>query len=119
MGSTSPILSASNTGRTVSRDDFPNLKSLTYDLVAAVVVFGDPSFTASQSFDRGTSTEDGVFARSEDGDSLALLNTYASVLRSYCDENDTFCASGDSLDVHYAEVANHAQEAANFVASLA
>ncbi|KAK4495452.1 hypothetical protein PRZ48_013783 [Zasmidium cellare] len=87
--------------------------------IAATVVFGDPSFTASQSFDRGTSTKDGIFARRENGASLALLNTYAGVLRSYCDEHDTFCASGDSLDVHYAEVSTHAQEAANFVASLA
>lgn len=50
---------------------------------------------------------------------MAMLNTYAGVLRSYCDENDTFCASGDSLDVHYAEVGKYAQDAANFVASLA
>ncbi|KAF1985011.1 carbohydrate esterase family 5 protein [Aulographum hederae CBS 113979] len=87
--------------------------------IAGVVVFGDPSFTAGQSFDVGSSTDDGIFARSEGGDSLALLNTYAGVLRSYCDDGDPFCASGTDEDVHSNEVPNHAQQAANFIISLA
>ena len=87
--------------------------------VTAVTVFGDPSFTANQTFDRGTSTDDGVFARRDDGASLALLKTYSGVLRSYCDGNDTFCASGDSLDTHYAEVGKYAQAATDFVVGLA
>lgn len=91
---------------------------LTLPLVTAVTVFGDPSFTADQTFDRGTSTDDGVFARRDDGASLALLKTYSGVLRSYCDENDTFCASGDSLDTHYAEVGKYAQAATDFVVGL-
>ncbi|EME80762.1 carbohydrate esterase family 5 protein [Pseudocercospora fijiensis CIRAD86] len=85
--------------------------------IKGVAVFGDPTFTAKQSFDAGTSTKDGIFARR--GSSLTLLNTYASVLQSYCDANDFFCASGGSLDVHYAEVDNHAQAATDFIASKA
>lgn len=88
--------------------------------IVGVAVFGDPTFTHGQSFDAGSDTsDDGVFARSEGGDSLALLNTYASVLRSYCDDNDLFCASGDSLSVHSNEVPNHAQEASDFIVSIA
>lgn len=85
--------------------------------ITAVTVFGDPTFTAGQSFDVGTSTSDGIFARSEDGDSLALLNTYASKIQSYCDEGDPFCASGTDSDVHSGEVAKYAQAAANFIVS--
>lgn len=83
--------------------------------ITAVTVFGDPTFTANQSFNRGTSTKDGVFRRAENGASLALLKTYASVLRSYCDADDEVCASGDSLSVHSAEVGSHAKEATAFV----
>ena len=88
-------------------------------IVSGVAVFGDPSFTADQSFDAGSSTKDGIFAREEGGDSLALLNTYASVIRSYCDEHDPFCASGDDESVHSNEVPNHAQAATDFIVSLA
>lgn len=87
--------------------------------VTGTVVFGDPSFTDDQSFDRGNATKSGVFAREKGGASLALLNTYASTIRSYCDQHDTFCASGDDIDVHYAEVSDHLQEAADFIISLA
>ena len=48
-------------------------------------MFGDPTFTVGQSFDSGTATKSGIFARSVGGSSLALLNTYASILQSYCD----------------------------------
>lgn len=88
--------------------------------IKGVAVFGDPTFTAGQSFDAGSDTsDDGIFARSEGGDSLALLNTYASILKSYCDDEDFFCASGDSLDVHSNEVPAHAAEASDFIVSIA
>jgi hypothetical protein len=87
--------------------------------VAGVVVFGDPSFSEGQSFNVGTSTQDGIFTRSDNGDSLALLNTYAAILRSYCDEGDPFCARGTDGDVHSNEVLKYAQQAADFIISLA
>ncbi|KAF2816688.1 cutinase [Mytilinidion resinicola] len=87
--------------------------------IAGVVVFGDPTYSTGQSYDVGTSTKNGIFTRSGDVYSLALLNTYAAVLRSYCDDGDPFCASGLDDDVHSNEVPNHAQEAADFIASLA
>ncbi|KAI3316835.1 carbohydrate esterase family 5 protein [Xylariaceae sp. AK1471] len=85
--------------------------------IKSVVVFGDPSFTINQSFDAGNATKNGIFSRG--GDSLAMLNTYAGVLRSYCMVHDTICATGDSLDVHSAEVPTFAVAAAQFIASLA
>jgi hypothetical protein len=33
-------------------------------------------------------------------DSLARLNRYASVLRSYCDKGDPICAGGDDVEKH-------------------
>ncbi|KAJ8123664.1 hypothetical protein ONZ43_g438 [Nemania bipapillata] len=85
--------------------------------IRAVVVFGDPTFTVGQSFNVGNATKSGIFSRG--GDSLAKLNTYASVIQSYCMVHDTVCATGDSLDVHSAEVPTFAAAAAQFIASKA
>lgn len=48
-----------------------------------------------------------------------LLKTYGSVLRSYCSKGDFFCAAGGNLDIHYAEVPDWMDEAADFVVGLA
>ncbi|KAI1355103.1 carbohydrate esterase family 5 protein [Xylaria sp. FL0043] len=85
--------------------------------IRAVVTFGDPTFTIGQSFDVGNATKDGIFSRG--GDSLELLNTYASVLQMYCMVHDPVCATGDDLDVHYAEVSTFASAAASYIASKA
>jgi len=112
---------------------------LTFYLVSAVTVFGDPTFTHGQSFDQGTdTTSDGVsdftlvgrkerlctnvvyqiFARDEDGASLALLNTYAAKLKSYCDTGDVYCASGDDSSAHSQEVPTWGSAAVQFITSL-
>ncbi|KAI0427610.1 putative acetylxylan esterase 2 precursor [Xylaria sp. FL1042] len=85
--------------------------------IRAVVTFGDPTFTVGQSFDVGNATKDGIFSRG--GDSLELLNTYASVLQMYCMVHDPVCATGDDLDVHYAEVDTFASAATNYIVSKA
>lgn len=56
-----------------------------------------------------------VFAREEGGDSLALLNTYASIIQSYCNTGDPFCASGDDEDVHSNEVPDGQDAATAFI----
>jgi hypothetical protein len=56
-----------------------------------------------------------IFSRRDDGDSLALLNTYAAKVQSYCDLGDPFCAGGTDGDVHSGTVAKYAQAAANFI----
>lgn len=87
--------------------------------ITAVTVFGDPSFTHGQSFDVGTDTSsDGIFAREEGGSSLALLNTYAGKLRSYCDTGDVYCASGDDSNAHSQEVPTWGTTAVDFIVSL-
>ncbi|TVY62783.1 Acetylxylan esterase [Lachnellula suecica] len=88
-------------------------------VVSAITVFGDPSFTDGQSFDAGTdTTSNGIFARSKGGASLALLNTYAAKLKSYCDTGDRYCASGDDADAHSQEVPTWGTAAVDFIASL-
>ncbi|KAI0466715.1 carbohydrate esterase family 5 protein [Xylaria cf. heliscus] len=84
--------------------------------IRSVVVFGDPTYTTGQSFDVGNATKSGIFSRG--GDSLAMLNTYSSVLQSYCMVHDTICATGDSLTVHSAEVPTFASQAAEFIVSI-
>ncbi|TGJ84687.1 hypothetical protein E0Z10_g4056 [Xylaria hypoxylon] len=85
--------------------------------IRAVVSFGDPTFTAGQSFDVGNATKNGIFSRG--GDSLTKLQTYSSVLRMFCMVHDTVCATGDSLTVHSAEVPTFAAAAAAFIVSVA
>lgn len=46
---------------------------------------------------------------------MAKLNSYASVLASYCDKGDPFCADGFNESVHSNEVPNHAQAATDFI----
>ncbi|KXS95325.1 hypothetical protein AC578_5267 [Pseudocercospora eumusae] len=83
--------------------------------IKAAVVFGDPRFKAHQAYSAGTSTRDGIFARQG---SSAALNAYAGILRSYCDEDDPFCASGHNLNVHHATVQKYMQAATDFVVGL-
>jgi len=87
--------------------------------ISAIAVFGDPSFTHGQSFDAGTDTSsDGIFAREEGGSSLALLNTYASKLKSYCDTGDVYCASGTDTSAHSQEIPTWGSSATQFIVSL-
>ncbi|KAI1330029.1 putative acetylxylan esterase 2 precursor [Xylariaceae sp. FL0255] len=98
--------------------DKPTPLSAAYtQYLTAVAVFGDPTFTVGESFDVGNATKSGIFARG--GSSLAMLETYAPKIQSYCMVHDPVCAFGDDLDVHYAEVSTFAQSAANFVISKA
>ncbi|KAI0206695.1 carbohydrate esterase family 5 protein [Astrocystis sublimbata] len=89
-------------------DYLPNIRS--------VVSFGDPTFTAGQSFDVGNATRDGIFSRG--GDSLETLSSFSDILRMYCMVHDTVCATGISLDAHSAEVPTFAMEAAEFIVSI-
>ncbi|KAH8900751.1 acetyl xylan esterase [Thozetella sp. PMI_491] len=86
--------------------------------ISAITVFGDPTFTHGQSFDAGTdTTTDGIFAREAGGASLALLNTYASKVKSYCDNGDIYCASGDDTSAHSEEVPTWGSAAVQFIVS--
>lgn len=79
-------------------------------------MFGDPRFNAGQPTSAGNSTSSGIFARDS---SLALLNTYSNILRSYCDEGDPFCSSDLDLEVHFEIVEKYAAAATAWVVGLA
>ncbi|EFQ26949.1 cutinase [Colletotrichum graminicola M1.001] len=64
--------------------------------IAAIVLFGDPTFVANQPFDKGTSKKDGIFPRQDFSQCQSLTNRIAS----FCDDTDLFCASGQNLTVH-------------------
>jgi hypothetical protein len=81
--------------------------------VAAVATFGDPRHVTGQSFDLGTSTHNGQFPRSST--QLNVLKGYASRIQAYCDSNDEFCDSGNSLQVHLTYLNRYQTQAENFV----
>ena len=82
--------------------------------VVAVATFGDPRHVTNQPFNLGTSTRNGRFPRS--ATQLNVLNsTYAGKIAAWCDANDTFCASGISLNVHLTYLNRYQNAAASFV----
>ncbi|KAB8213313.1 cutinase [Aspergillus novoparasiticus] len=83
--------------------------------ISAIVLYGDPSFRTGEPYDKGTSTSSGIFSQSRPPGSCRL---YASLIRSYCDAKDAFCASGQSDIVHTGYFIKYNSEAANFVGSL-
>jgi hypothetical protein len=81
--------------------------------VVAVATFGDPRHVTGQSFDLGTSTRNGQFPRSST--QLNVLKNYASRISAWCDANDQFCDSGNSLNVHLTYLNRYQTAAQNFV----
>jgi acetylxylan esterase len=73
---------------------------------------GDPRFVPGQSYDVGTSTTKGLYARDPVTQSC---DKYASIIQSYCDKNDARCASGDSLLVHLSYTVKYNDAALAFV----
>ena len=63
--------------------------------VSAVVLFGDPTFRAGESFNVTDGTRNGIFARG-----AGKLNIFAARTRSFCNRNDQFCQGGTSLAAH-------------------
>lgn len=63
--------------------------------VAAVVLFGDPTFTAGEPFNVTDGTRSGVFARGR-----GRLDAFADRTRSFCNRNDRFCQGGTSTAAH-------------------
>ena len=53
---------------------------------------------ANEPYNVGTASDLQKSGRS--ADSLARLNKYSSVLRSYCDKGDPICAAGNDVEVH-------------------
>ena len=63
--------------------------------VAAVLLLGDPTFTAGESFNVTDGTGSGVQARG-----TGRLATFASRTQSYCNRTDRYCDGGNSSLAH-------------------
>jgi hypothetical protein len=91
----------------------PPISSAIADRVSAVVTFGEPRHVVGQPYNRGTSFRNGLFPRTSS--QLQVLSGYAGRIRSWCDFNDLFCASGLSTVVHLTYLSRYQNTAASFV----
>lgn len=74
---------------------------------------GDPTHVPGQPQDVGTSTKAGLFPRVN----TAACGSSVAVMKSFCNDNDEFCDSGTSLQVHLSYVQAFGTEAAQFITS--
>lgn len=84
------------------------------DIVAAIVLMGDPSFVAGLSWDNGTAENVSYFPRLD----TASCDPIADKMISYCDSNDYYCDGGTSIVVHANYVTKYHSEAVDFVVGL-
>ena len=73
---------------------------------------GDPRHVPGLPFDRGTSTNPGLFPRGPDQQFSATLQPR---LLSFCDATDKYCDSGDNREVHRTYLDKYQDVAASFV----
>jgi hypothetical protein len=81
------------------------------DRVDAVVLFGDPTFTAGEKFNVTDGTRSGIFTRG-----AGRLDAFAARTQSFCNRNDRFCQGGTSVAAHL-DYAKFLDQAAAFVAA--
>ncbi|KUI62785.1 Acetylxylan esterase 2 [Cytospora mali] len=84
------------------------------DIVAAIVLMGDPSFVAGLPWDNGTADNVSYFPRLN----TSACDPVAGRMISYCDANDYYCDSGTSIVVHANYVTKYHSEATDFVVEL-
>ncbi|KAF7929157.1 hypothetical protein EAE99_004901 [Botrytis elliptica] len=77
--------------------------------VVAMVLMGDPSHVPAETFNAGTAKNNGLFTRQN----IAACPAEKTV--SYCDDQDEFCDSGNSLQVHLSYVTTYGTAAAKFI----
>jgi len=89
----------------------PAPASVTSHIVAAIQ-FGDPRHLPNKSYNKGTATgATGLFPRGAN----QSIDGFASILQSYCDTGDPFCASGNNLNAHLIYDQKYDTQAAAFV----
>ncbi|QUC15857.1 uncharacterized protein UV8b_00098 [Ustilaginoidea virens] len=79
--------------------------------VVAVVLFGDPTHIANITYDRGTSTRNGIFPRSNSDSCLR----YSKIIASWCDTGDVYCDSGNDTATHGQYLPRYGTEIAKFL----
>ncbi len=82
-------------------------------VVIAAITFGDPSHVVDMPWDLGKSKKNGIFPRQN----TSGCEPYSDVIGAWCDDNDLFCDSGNSLPVHRSYFFNYTQAAASFIVS--
>ncbi|KAG6829501.1 hypothetical protein H0H87_011234 [Tephrocybe sp. NHM501043] len=93
------VLMGYSQGAQVSGDVLASNASGSNKVVAAILM-GDPGHIRGESFQKGTANQlNGLFPRAP-----GALNTFASVINSFCDIGDPFCAGGSDLAVHLGSV---------------
>jgi acetylxylan esterase len=83
--------------------------------ITAIAVFGDPGHVVGTSWDLGTSTTKGLFPRSSSQDAAIQSFGGSSKISAWCDANDEFCSSGNSLQVHLTYLNRYQNAASSFV----
>ncbi|KAL0935959.1 Acetylxylan esterase 1 [Colletotrichum truncatum] len=81
--------------------------------VIAVVLFGDPTHNASATWNRGTSTRNGLFPR----ENITACEQYAPKIESWCDTGDIYCDLGNDTTVHGSYFKTYTEDAVKFVVS--
>ncbi|KAK1999553.1 cutinase [Colletotrichum falcatum] len=89
----------------------PVAASVVDQSVVAVILFGDPTHDTSASWNRGTSTHDGLFPR----ENVTACESYAPKIESYCDTGDIYCDLGNNTKVHGSYFVNYTKDAVDFV----
>ncbi|CAM1504405.1 Fc.00g019960.m01.CDS01 [Cosmosporella sp. VM-42] len=82
--------------------------------ISAIILMGDPSHVANASYNEGTSHHDGIFMRRNP----TGCNPVADRMISFCDANDLFCDSGNSIPVHLGYAREFGTVAADFVVAM-
>jgi hypothetical protein len=91
----------------------PAVSGALVDRIAAVLLFGDPAFTAGEPFNVTDGARSGIFPRG-----AGRLDVVADRTQSFCNRNDRFCQGGTSLAAHV-NYGGFADEATEFVAGQA
>ncbi|KAK1970919.1 cutinase [Colletotrichum sublineola] len=89
----------------------PVAASVVDQSVIAVILFGDPTHDASASWNRGTSTRNGLFPR----ENVTACESYAPKIESYCDKGDIYCDVGNDTTVHGSYFGNYTNVAVDFI----
>ncbi|KAK2038484.1 cutinase [Colletotrichum somersetense] len=91
----------------------PVAASVVDQSVIAVILFGDPTHDASASWNKGTSTHDGLFPRVN----VTACESYAPKIESYCDTGDIYCDVGNDTTVHGSYFVKYTKDAVAFIVS--
>jgi len=80
--------------------------------IAAALLWGDVKHEKNMPYNVGDGSD--LQKNGRDATSLARLNRYAPVLRSYCSRGDPICAGGDDVDKHLTLFEKYTEDASNW-----